>query len=118
MVKAYTKMPVGAHYGTTGWLLQRLTAVIMAVYTLGMLVCLLWDAPATYMDWKALFAGPFVRIATMFFVMALLYHAWIGMRDIFMDYVKPTGIRLALQFAVVVALLFYLIWAAAILWAR
>jgi len=54
----------------------------------------------------------------MLFVMALLYHAWIGMRDIFMDYVKPTGIRLALQFAVVVALLFYLIWAAAILWAR
>ena len=118
MVKAYTKTPVGAHFGTTGWLLQRLTAVIMAVYTIGMLACLLVHAPATYADWKALFTGPFVRLATMLFILALLYHAWIGMRDIFMDYVKPTGIRLALQFAVVVALLFYLIWAASTLWGR
>jgi succinate dehydrogenase / fumarate reductase membrane anchor subunit len=118
MVKAYTKTPVGAHYGTTGWLLQRLTGLVMAVYTLGMLVCLLVHAPGTYGEWKALFSGTFVRLASMLFILALLYHAWIGMRDIFMDYVKPAGIRLALQFAVVVALLFYLIWAASILWGR
>ena len=48
MVKAYTKIPVGAHYGTGEWLLQRLTAVVMALYTLGLVACLLWDAPATY----------------------------------------------------------------------
>ena len=47
----------------------------------------------------------------MLFFAALLYHAWIGMRDIFMDYVKPMGLRLTLQFAVVVALLLYLVWA-------
>jgi len=116
MVKAYTKMPVGAHYGSTGWLLQRLTAVIMAVYKLGLLVCLLWDAPATYADWKALFAGPFVRLATMLFVMALLYHAWIGMRDIFMDYVKPTGLRLALEISALILLAGYLGWTVQILW--
>ncbi len=117
-MKHYTKNPVGAHYGTGSFLLQRFTAVIMAVYTLGLVIGLLGGAPASYSEWKALFGGPFMRLATMVFFAALLYHAWIGMRDIFMDYVKPMGLRLGLQFAVVVALLFYLAWAASILWSR
>ena len=114
----YRKNPVGAHYGTTGFLIQRFTAVIMALYTLGLVACLLIDAPGSYAAWKALFAGTFMRLATMLFFVALLYHAWIGMRDIFMDYVKPMGLRLTLQFAVVVVLLLYLAWAASILWGR
>jgi succinate dehydrogenase / fumarate reductase membrane anchor subunit len=118
LVKQYTKNPVGAHYGTNGFLIQRFTAVIMAVYTLALLLCVLVDAPHSYTDWKAIFGGTFMRLATMLFFGALLYHAWIGMRDIFMDYVKPMGLRLALQFAVVVVLLLYLVWAASILWAR
>lgn len=118
MVKPYTKVPVGAHYGLAEWLLQRLTGVIMAAYTLGVLAVLVFHAPASYAEWKGLFAGTFARLATMLFFAALLYHAWVGMRDILMDYVKPTGIRLMLQFAVAVALLYYLIWAASVLWAR
>ena len=118
MVKAYTKTPVGAHYGLGDWLLQRLTAVVMALYTLGLAACLLWHAPATYADWKAIFSGTFARVTTMLFFTALLYHAWIGMRDIFMDYLKATGLRLALQSAVVVGLMLYLIWTASILWGR
>jgi succinate dehydrogenase / fumarate reductase, membrane anchor subunit len=54
----------------------------------------------------------------MMFFAALLYHAWVGMRDIIMDYVKPTGIRLLLQVGVGLMLIFYLVWAASILWAR
>ena len=115
-MRQYTKLPVGAHYGMRGWLLQRLTALFMALYTIGLAVCLLWHAPASRADWKAIFSGDFVRITTMFFFAALLYHAWIGMRDILMDYVKPTGLRLMLQAAVAAALGFYLIWSASILW--
>lgn len=112
----YAKSPVGAHYGTGDWLLQRLTALAMAIYTVAFAVCILVQPPATYAEWKALFAGSFLRVATMVFFAALLYHAWIGMRDIFMDYVKATGLRLALQCAVVLVLLFYLVWAASVLW--
>ena len=115
-MKAYTRTPVGAHYGTRGWLLQRLTALFMAIYTVGFVACLLWHVPASRADWNALFSGPVVRVATMFFFAALFYHAWIGMRDILMDYVKPTGIRLALQTAVAATLVIYLIWSASILW--
>ena len=117
-MKAYAKTPVGAHYGLGDWLLQRLTAVVMAVYTLGLLICLVMHAPASYAEWKSIFSGTFVRLATMLFFVALLYHAWVGMRDILMDYIHATGMRLALQTAVGIALLFYLIWTATILWSR
>jgi succinate dehydrogenase / fumarate reductase membrane anchor subunit len=112
------KVPVGAHYGLTAWLLQRLTAVVMIAYTLLLGAILLAAPPATYADWKGLFAGPFVRLATMLFFLALLYHAWVGVRDIIMDYVKPTGIRLALQLLAGTALVFYLVWSVSILWGR
>ena len=115
-MKRYSKTPVGAHYGTGDWLLQRLTAVVMAVYTIGFLACVLIHVPATQADWKAIFGGGVGRLATMLFFAALLYHAWVGMRDILMDYVKATGIRLALQVAVGCGLVAYLLWAASILW--
>ena len=114
----YRKSPVGAHYGTGDWLLQRLTALLMAVYTVIALVALAWTAPASYAEWRALFAGGFARVSTMVFFVALAYHAWVGMRDIFMDYAKPALVRLALEAAVGVALVGYLVWAAAILWGR
>ena len=115
-MKRYTKVPVGAHYGTGDWLLQRLTGALMAVYTLFVVGCLVVGPPASYADFRALFAGGFVGLFTMLFFAALLYHAWVGMRDILMDYVKATGLRLALQVAVALSLIAYLIWAASILW--
>jgi succinate dehydrogenase / fumarate reductase membrane anchor subunit len=57
-----------------------------------------------------------MRLGTLFFFAALLYHAWVGMRDIVMDYVKPVGVRLALETAIGGALIFYLIWSVSILW--
>ena len=115
MVKQYTNNPVGAHYGTRGFLIQRFTAVIMAVYTLAALAVIFSHRPGGYAEYKALFAGGF-GLFTLLFLAALLYHAWIGVRDILMDYVKPTGVRLALQFIVATVLVFYFIWAAALFW--
>jgi len=115
-VTRYTKNPVGAHYGLGNWLLQRLTAVVMAVYTIGFLACILWHVPANQADWKAIFGGGVGRLATIIFFVALLYHAWVGMRDILMDYVKATWLSLALQMAVALSLIAYLVWAASILW--
>ena len=115
-MKAYTKNPVGAHYGLGDWLLQRLTAVVMAAYTVVFLGCLLIAPPAAYADWKSLFAGPFFRLFTMLFIVSLLYHAWVGMRDILMDYVKPTGLRLALEISCLVLIAAYVGWTIQILW--
>jgi succinate dehydrogenase / fumarate reductase, membrane anchor subunit len=115
-VRRYSKSPVGAHYGLGDWLLQRLTAVVMAVYTAGFLACIAWQAPASHAEWKAFFAGGFARLATLIFVAALLYHAWVGMRDIVMDYLKPASVRLVAESAIALVLLAYLVWGASILW--
>jgi len=117
VVKRHAKTPVGAHYGTGDWLLQRLTGLAMALYTIAMLACVLWQPPRSYGELKAMFAGGFLRLGTMLFVAALAYHAWVGMRDILMDYVKPVGMRLTLVVLVGSVLIAYVIWAASILWA-
>ena len=118
MVKRYTKNPVGAHYGTGDWLLQRLTAVVMAGYTGFVLLAMIVHRPQNYPAWKSVFSEMWFQVGTMLFVASLLYPAWVGMRDIIMDYVKPTAIRLTAQFAVGFVLLFYLVWTAGILWGR
>jgi len=118
MVKRYTKMPIGAHHGTGDWLLQRLTAVVMAVYTVVLVGALIVCKPTTYAVWKEMFASGFFRVATLVAFAALLYHAWVGVRDIIMDYIKPTGVRLAAQTFVALGLIASLAWSIAILWGR
>jgi succinate dehydrogenase / fumarate reductase membrane anchor subunit len=107
---------IGAHYGWRGWLAQRITAVIMLLYTLFFLAVLV-SLPAIDFDhWKALWSLPIMRFATMIFVLAVAYHAWVGVRNIFMDYVKDTGVRLILYVLVIITLVVYGVWAAQILW--
>jgi succinate dehydrogenase / fumarate reductase, membrane anchor subunit len=118
MVKHRLREAVGAHYGLGDWMLQRVTALVMAAYTLLFLAIVLWNGGMSYETWRAIFAtGPF-RVATFVFMAALLYHAWIGVRNMSMDYVKPLAVRLALQLAVIVLAIGYLGWTIQILWSR
>ena len=107
---------VGAHYGLKDWLLQRLTAVLMAAYTLFVLGIALWNGGFDYTLWRALFAHGAWKLASFLFMAALLFHAWVGVRDIYMDYIKPVGVRLALQFLAAAALVACLGWTIQILW--
>jgi succinate dehydrogenase / fumarate reductase, membrane anchor subunit len=63
-----------------------------------------------------LFEPQWMRLATLVFLLSLFWHAWIGMRDILMDYVKSTLLRLALQIVVALLLVAYAGWAIQILW--
>jgi len=110
------RVVTGAHYGLRDWLAQRITAVIMAVYTVILLVVLVGAVPITYPIWKDLFAQGWMRVATLLFAASLAWHAWVGVRDILMDYVKPVGVRLTLQVVVLVVLAGYLGWTIQILW--
>ncbi len=107
---------IGAHYGLRGWLLQRVSAVVMAAYTLLMAVMIAVLQPGDFGRWRGLFALPWIKVATLLFVVSLLLHAWVGMRNVFMDYVKPSGLRFALYVATILALIAYAGWAAQILW--
>jgi succinate dehydrogenase / fumarate reductase, membrane anchor subunit len=110
------RIVVGAHYGLRDWLAQRITAVIMALYSIFIVVALLLQPTLDYVSWKALFANQWTRFATLIFLLSLFFHAWLGMRDIFMDYVHPVAVRLTLEIAVILALAFYTIWSIHILW--
>jgi succinate dehydrogenase / fumarate reductase membrane anchor subunit len=72
--------------------------------------------PSTFEAWQGVFANGVIKFLTFLFFVSLFYHAWIGVRDIWMDYVKPTGLRLTLHVLTVTALVGYTAWAAAILW--
>ena len=110
------RVVTGAHYGLRDWLAQRITAVIMAVYTLIVAAVLMFGQPISYAVWRDLFAHGWMRVATLLFAFSLAWHAWVGMRDVLMDYVKPTGVRLALETLVLVVLAGYLGWTVQILW--
>ncbi|MCB1985743.1 MAG: succinate dehydrogenase, hydrophobic membrane anchor protein [Burkholderiales bacterium] len=116
MVKQSSRMITGAHYGLRDWLVQRVTAVLMAAYILLLAGIVFVVAPQDYASWVAVFNHQWMRIATFLFFAALFWHAWVGVRNVLMDYVKPTAIRLILQILVIVSLFAYLIWTAEILW--
>lgn len=106
----------GAHYGLKDWLVQRVTAVVMAFYTLFLIAFLVTHQPLDFAAWQGLFHSEPVRLASLLFLFGVFLHAWVGMRDIFMDYVHSTAIRLALHVAVILALVAYAAWAVRILW--
>lgn len=109
---------IGAHYGLRDWLAQRVTAVVMAVYSVIFLVMLLKLPQFDYASWKAMWTAPWMRYATLLFLLSLFVHAWIGMRNICMDYIKSTGLRVFLYALVILALVAYGAGAVQILWGR
>jgi len=116
-----TRLVVGAHYGVVDFIAQRLTAVIMAVYTLVLIIGVLVMPSFSYENWKALFtfhvyALPLGQILVTLFFFALAWHAWIGVRDIWMDYVRPAGVRMLLQVLTILWLVGSIVYFAQILW--
>ncbi len=111
------RIVTGAHYGLRDWLAQRVTGVLMALFTVIVLAQVIFTSgPLTYDTWSGIFAPQAMKTLTFAVIIALLYHVWVGMRDVFMDYIKPVGIRLALQVFTIVWLVGCAGWAIQVLW--
>jgi succinate dehydrogenase / fumarate reductase, membrane anchor subunit len=111
------RIVVGAHYGLRDWLAQRVTAVLMALFTLIVLAQVIFSkGPIGYDKWAGIFSSQWMKALTFAIIVALLYHVWIGMRDIWMDYIKPVGIRLSLEVFSIVWLVACAGWAIQVLW--
>jgi succinate dehydrogenase / fumarate reductase, membrane anchor subunit len=106
----------GAHYGLRDWLMQRATAALMALYTLVLVAQLLLGGPLGYDRWSGIFAAQWMKVFTFTVIIALAWHAWVGTRDIWMDYVKGLGLRLVLQVATIAWLVGCAGWAVQVLW--
>lgn len=116
MVSATKKIPVGAHYGWQDWLAQRVTAVIMVLFSAVIIGFFMFKSGVNYAEWKELFRSQLFRILALLFLFSVYYHAWIGIKDVLMDYVKPAGVRVTLQVAVLLFLLACSIWSVTIIW--
>ena len=87
---------VGAHYGLRDWLAQRLTAIVMTLYSVLFILVLARARGLDFAGWRQVFAPQWMKLATLLFLVSIFLHAWIGARNIFMDYVKHGGVRHAL----------------------
>lgn len=110
------RIVTGAHYGLKDWLAQRITAIFLAVYSIILFLVWAGSGEPSFQSWTAIFNSGWMKVLTLMAVIALAWHAWIGIRDIYMDYIKPTWIRLTLQVATIIALIGYSVWAVTILW--
>jgi len=110
------RLVVGAHYGVKDWLAQRVTAIVMAVFTVVLLVSFLTGQNFSYEGWAGLFSRQWFKLFALVTFLGLFYHAWVGIRDIWMDYVKSAGLRLFLMLLTIFWLLACAAWTVQILW--
>lgn len=110
------RIVVGAHYGLRDWLAQRITAALMALFTLALVVQVLLPGELGYDKWAGIFSRQWMKVLTFVVIVSLAYHAWVGMRDVWMDYVKPVGVRLLLQVFTMTWLVGCMGWAIQVLW--
>ena len=110
------RIVVGAHYGFRDWLSQRVTATLMALFTVVLLAQVIFGGPLGYDRWAGIFSAQWMKVLTFVVIVSLLWHAWVGVRDIWMDYVKPVAIRLSLQVFTIVWLIACAGWAIQVLW--
>ncbi len=108
---------VGAHYGIRDWMVQRVTGVLMALFTIVLLAKLIFSTGSIGYDlWAGIFAPQWMKFLTFAVIVSLAWHVWVGVRDIWMDYVKPVGLRLALNVFTLVWLVGCAGWGIQILW--
>jgi succinate dehydrogenase / fumarate reductase, membrane anchor subunit len=111
------RVVVGAHYGLRDWLAQRVTAVLMALFTVLVLAQVLFTSgPIGYDKWAGIFSSQWMKVITFSVIIAMLYHVWVGIRDIWMDYIKSVALRLSLQVFSIVWLVGCAGWAIQVLW--
>lgn len=109
--------------GLSDWVLQRVSAVILAAYTLFLVYWFATQPVVTYEAWKSLFDCTAMRIFSLLTLLSLIAHAWVGIWTITTDYLTPlslgnyaTKVRFLVQCACIVALFVYLVWGIEILW--
>jgi len=108
-------MTTSVSQGLKAWLVQRLSAAYLALFTVFAAVKFIWLPPRSFQEWQAWVAHPFVNAALALFLLALLLHAWIGLRDVIMDYVKPAGLRATLFSGLILMLSGLGLWALRVL---
>ena len=96
--------------GMRAWLLQRVTAVYIAIYSLSLVIWLISSTPIDFNSWRSVFTQPIILVMTILFYLSLFIHAWVGVRDVLVDYAKPSSVRFMLLTALALFLTVMTIW--------
>ena len=111
------RLVVGAHYGWRDFLVQRVSGALIAAFTLIVLLQVLFtQGPIGYDTWAGIFAAQWMKALTFSVIVALIWHAWVGMRNVWMDYIKSVGMRMTLQALTLAWLVGCAGWAFQVLW--
>jgi succinate dehydrogenase / fumarate reductase membrane anchor subunit len=105
-----------SHQGLREWAIQRASAILMAIYSIAFILYVLCHPGLSFAEWHSLFAQTWMKVASILFLLAMLWHAWIGIWTIFTDYVKPFALRTVLNFLVLLMLAACFVWGILILW--
>ena len=109
--------------GVSDWFIQRVSAVILAVYSLVIVGFCLLQGEMTFAAWSGLFATTWMQVFTLVVILATCAHAWIGMWTIGTDYIRPhtmgAGANARRYYYQVICLIItgvYLVWGVRIIW--
>ena len=104
--------------GLRAWLVQRVSAVYMLFFIAFLLTHFIVDPPRSYLAWHDWMLSPGINVLASVFAAALLAHAWVGVRDVVMDYVHPIAIRVLVLSSLALYLMGLGAWVTRILWLR
>lgn len=104
-----------SHNGLRDWLVQRISALVIGAYLIFILGYLLANQPIYFAQWHDLFSGVLMKTATLLVIIAIVWHAWIGLWTVLTDYVKNSLLRLIVQSLIIILLLGYVLWGVEIL---
>ena len=102
--------------GLRDWLIQRVSAVILTLYSLFLVGYILFHPGINYHRWLDLFQCTWMKIASLLALLSLLLHAWVGLWTILTDYIKCIYLQLSLYTLVLIALFSFAVWSVQILW--
>lgn len=109
--------------GLYDWLIQRVTAVVIGVYVIGMLGFLLAQPDLSYGTWLALMGSAPMRIMNTLLMFSVAAHTWVGLWSVTTDYLTgltlgkaATGVRLVVQMVIALLLLVYVLWGLLMIW--
>lgn len=101
--------------GSRDWILQRISAVVLAVYSVVMVGFFLFN-DVNFESWQGFMLSLPMKLFSLVAILSLAFHAWVGMWTVLTDYVKSSGLRLVIQSLVIIAVLVYLFWGVMIFW--
>jgi succinate dehydrogenase / fumarate reductase membrane anchor subunit len=97
------------------WLVQRVTSIYLGGFAIYLIAYLVLNPVKNYTAWSGYFSHGAIRLAWGLFFLSLLLHAWVGLRSIYLDYLKPTWLRFTVTVSTAVAMIALGLWAAQIL---